>query len=82
MISKTETMKASELATFLPGESTMLPSAFDLGLETYWCANVIPLKIKRQISLKSDPPARIEITTPHASPPVPIKHFGGWNLPQ
>ena len=82
MISKTATMKASELATFLPGESMTLPSAFDLGIEAYWCVNVIPLKVERQISLTSDLPAQIEITTPHASPPVPIKHFGGRNLPQ
>ncbi len=75
-------MKASKLATFLPRLLATPPSTFDLGLEAIDVTNVIPLNMKRQISLKSDPPACIEITTPHVSLPVPIKHSGGQNLPQ
>ena len=82
MILKMATMKASKLATFLPRVLTTFPSTFDIGIEAIGVTNVIPLNMKCQISLKSDPPARIEITMPHVSLPVPIKQFGGRNLPQ
>jgi hypothetical protein len=60
----------------------MLPRAMNLSRETIDIPDMIPLELKRQIPLESDPPAQIEIATPDASLPVPIHQLGGRNLPQ
>ena len=79
---ETTTAKTPKFATFLPRASAMLPRAMNLSRETIDITDMIPLELKRQIPLESDPPAQIEIATPDASLPVPIHQLGGRNLPQ
>ena len=60
----------------------MLPRAMNLSRETIYIPDMIPLELKRQTPLESDPPAQNEIAMPEASLPVPIHQLGGRNLPQ